>query len=272
MNTNFLKWLNTIALVFVLVVNMLANLLPIGVGNTGKISKMYPNLFTPSGMTFSIWGVIYFCMVAFVLYQWGIFDHGAHSEAIRNVIGPWFAISCLLNVGWIFAWHYNKIGISVFLMFALLLSLVMIMGRLALTGHDRWSFWMVGLGFDLYFGWIIAASIANVNVWLTSIGWQRFGLSEISWTIVLLLLGSVITYAVVLWSGRQLIGLPVIWAYAGILQRHISPQELNGEYPSVIIFTFVGIVIILMSIFIFSDRIGAMLYESRAQVLRSSKN
>lgn len=50
---------NVLAFVAVLVVNYLAVTLPIGGMTTGALSDLYPNLFTPAGITFSIRGIIY---------------------------------------------------------------------------------------------------------------------------------------------------------------------------------------------------------------------
>ena len=58
-----------IMFVAVLVINTLANTLPINNQTTGQISNQYPNLFQPSGMTFSIWGLIYLSLGAWIVYQ-----------------------------------------------------------------------------------------------------------------------------------------------------------------------------------------------------------
>lgn len=64
-----LKILNLISLIVVLIVNFMANYLPINGYNTGELSDMYPNLFVPAGITFSIWGLIYLVLAIFVIYQ-----------------------------------------------------------------------------------------------------------------------------------------------------------------------------------------------------------
>lgn len=48
---------------------------------------------------------------------------------------------------------------------------------------------------------------------------------------IVLLIGTGITGAVVIWGKNRIAALAVMWAYAGILIRHIS----TGEYPSIII-------------------------------------
>ncbi len=57
-----------------IIVNALANILPINDNNTGAVSNFYSNLFAPAPLTFSIWGVIYFLLAAYTLYQFGLFQ------------------------------------------------------------------------------------------------------------------------------------------------------------------------------------------------------
>ena len=60
---------NIVALVAVLVVNWLATSLPINGVTPGEISDSVPSLFTPAGYVFSIWGLIYMWLLAYVAYQ-----------------------------------------------------------------------------------------------------------------------------------------------------------------------------------------------------------
>ena len=67
-----MKYLNLIAFVFMITMNYLANALPLNGKTTGQLSDQYPNLFTPAGITFSIWGVIYLLLLVFIILQlWG---------------------------------------------------------------------------------------------------------------------------------------------------------------------------------------------------------
>ncbi len=60
---------NIVGLVFTLVINALANIIPINGVTTGNVSDNIPSLFTPAGYVFAIWGVIYFFLIAFAVYQ-----------------------------------------------------------------------------------------------------------------------------------------------------------------------------------------------------------
>ena len=61
--------LNIIFLIAVLIINYLANALPINNLNTGQISDKFGVLFKPAGYAFSIWGLIYLGLLVFVIYQ-----------------------------------------------------------------------------------------------------------------------------------------------------------------------------------------------------------
>jgi len=69
-NFSLLRWVNIIAYVLTVIINGLAGSTTlIGGVNTAAISDLYPTLITPAGFTFAIWGVIYFLLGVFVLYQ-----------------------------------------------------------------------------------------------------------------------------------------------------------------------------------------------------------
>ena len=55
------------AFIIMIVVNALANILPINGLNTGEVSAFYPNYFVPAGFTFSIWGIIYLLLAVYLL-------------------------------------------------------------------------------------------------------------------------------------------------------------------------------------------------------------
>lgn len=229
-----LQWINTISFAAMILVNALANLLPIGGNTTGQVSEAYPNLFTPAPVTFAIWGLIYLLMAVFVIYQWGIFDGGTASAKVREDIGLWFAVSCVLNIVWLLLWHNRMIGFSTFAIVLLLVSLILIQQRLGNVGGNLAQRMAAKSGFSLYFGWIIAATIANISVWLTQLDWNGFGLSADFWTPAVLLIGACIAFAVVVFGRNRIAGIAVMWAFGGILYKHLSPAYYNGAHPYVI--------------------------------------
>ena len=252
-----LKYLNFIFFVLMIVVNALANTIPLGKGNTGAISDNYPNLFTPAPITFSIWGVIYILVAFFILYQFGLFNNQI-AESLIKQIGIWFIISCILNIGWIFSWHYDMIWLSMVFMVVLLLSLIVITTNLSenaiLQSANANNLPLLAkicvYAFDIYLGWIVAATIANLSVLLVKSNWNRFGLSEEFWTVVVLIAGALIGMLFIFISRRYMSSLAIVWAYCGILIRHISPSGYSGAHPLIITIAIIGIFLILVSMLI----------------------
>lgn len=244
---NLLKWINTFAFLAMVGLNIAANTIPIGGNTTGEVSEAYPNLFTPAPITFAIWGVIYFLMLLFIVFQWGFIWNRSSSLAIRDEIGIAFTVSCIFNIAWIFAWHTNKIGLSTLLIVLLLLSLILITRRIGRTPNSLLTFLSVKLGFDIYFGWIIVATIANICVMLSKNNWNRFGLSEVFWTVLIIIVGALITSLVVFRDNRYFSGFAVIWAYVGIIIKHLSKTGYNGSYPLIILAAAIGIVTITIT-------------------------
>lgn len=248
MKNNLLKWINTIAFILMVVINALANILPIGIGNTGAVSEKYPNLFTPAPITFSIWGIIYLLMALFILYQWGLIGPKERSNKDVETIGIWFVASCIFNILWIFTWHFDIIWLSLIMMLGLIASLIIISTRISSTTRRGFSYLSVNVGFDIYLGWIIAATIANVSVFLVSINFDGFGISPVIWTSIVVMAGALIGTLPTLISKKWFATGAVIWAYAGILVNQISQNGLGGKYPAIIVFTIIGIVILAISI------------------------
>ena len=227
--------------------NYLANAWPINGLTTGAVSAAYPNLFAPAGATFSIWGLIYLLLGIFVLAHLGKASRLGPEEVLRQI--SWlFVLTCLLNAAWIFAWHYRLILLSVGLMLALLLSLIRIntaLRRPAAGGAPPPTSWLVRLPFSIYFGWITVATIANITVLLVSVGWNRCGLSEVVWTVVIILVGAAIGMAT-MWRNRDIAyGLTIVWAYGGIILKHSGEAGFAGAYPAVILAAAVAIAGIL---------------------------
>lgn len=222
--------MNAIGLLLVLVMNGLAEWLPLGGHTTGEISAQYPVLITPAGYAFSIWSVIYALLIGFVIYS---FTPSGSKNGSINVIGPFFFISCLLNSAWIAVWHYEKIVSSVFVMLALLLTIIVIYTRIKTPGGSSIEIsagerWFVQLPFSLYLGWISVATIVNIATALYASQWDGFGISETAWTIIMLTVAMVLAL-IVGWRYRDAAFVAVfIWAFVAIsVKQHNYPVIMN---------------------------------------------
>lgn len=246
MNTILLKISTLGAYIVMVTVNVLAIWLPIAGKQTGEVSDSYPNLFAPAGYAFSIWGLIYTLLGIYVVYQlWQ-----SKNEIVARV-NRLFIFNAFLNAAWIFTWHYDVIWFSVILMVGLLYTLIRTADILRDGKITEKENWLVRLPFSVYFGWITVATIANITVFLVSIGWNKFGLSENFWTIAILLVGAFIASWRTLKDRAIAYGLVPVWAYTAILYRHLAASGFAGKYPAVIgtvalcLLVFLGVIVFI---------------------------
>lgn len=242
------KVVTPLAFLGMVVVNSLANTLPIGGMTTGALSALYPNLFVPAGFTFSIWGVIYLLLGVFSVCQF--FGTQALEQTLHS-IRPLFLLTSLANAGWIFAWHYRLIGLSVLVMLVLLAALSLIHRRLHRQQlPDRRTFWCVGLPFRVYLGWISVATIANITAFLVYLRWEGFGLSGAFWFALMTLLAVILGTVMLLREGDFPFAGVILWALFGILVKRI---QTAAQTPLFLVPLF-GIVLLLTGMVLHSVR------------------
>jgi hypothetical protein len=222
------KYLNIILFVAMIVMNYLANALPLNNKTTGQLSDSFPNLFVPAGITFSIWGIIYLLLTGYCIVQFT----GSNQPTIAN-IGWLFGISCVLNALWIICWHYGKLPFSLIVMLGMLVSLIYI----NILIRDL-PLGIIKASFGIYLGWICIATIANVTALLVYYNWKGFGISEEIWTIIMISAGALIVSLTLFRLNNPFIGLSVIWAFIGIAIKR------QNDYHSIVIAAIIALVLV----------------------------
>jgi hypothetical protein len=240
-----------VAFLATVVVNALSAILPINGKDPGEISDQYPNLFVPSGLTFSIWGVIYILLGLFVIYGLvSAFRKNPDQEGFIGKIGILFFLSSAFNIGWIFFWHYGFVWVSLIMMVALFITLLSIYLRLGIgkTQARAAEKGMVHISFSVYLGWITIATIANATAFLVDIGWNGFGLSQQFWAVLVIAVGIFIGLAMLFSRSDIYYSLVIAWAILGILLKRLADTSTGAG--AVIIITIVGLALITLGIII----------------------
>lgn len=221
---------NIVAFLGVIVINYLAVSLPIGGMTTGALSDLYPNLFTPAGLTFSIRGLIYLTVFGFVIRQ--IVDlFKKNSLWITKKVGIRFLLSCVTNIGWIFAWHFQQVFLSVLIMIAFLVVLIVLASKVQL-GKKLWT-WkeklFVQVPFSLYLGWISVATIANISAWLVHIQRTMRGMTPIFRTILMITIATVLTLIALYKKYNVIFALVVVRAFIGIIIKTLGAEVIYSQ-------------------------------------------
>lgn len=233
-STFIYRWLSLVVFLAMVVVNILANAIPIGGQDTGEISAKYINLFTPAGITFSIWGAIYILLA--VGWIMNIFSKNETADAQIDKIGPWFMFSCILNILWILLWHYGQITISTIVIILLCINMFILLSRMNEHGVLYW-------GIGIYTGWISVASIASLFVLGNSWGFNGTSTFAQVIAIIAIIAASVILGMITSKLSCAPLGIAVLWALCGILVKHIT--DFKANYNLVITSVIIGIIIIV---------------------------
>lgn len=209
-----------------IIVNALANILPINGQNTGEISDRFSVFFVPAGYVFSIWGVIYLGLIAFAVFQaLPAQQNNPRINAARGAV----IFSGAANIAWIFLWHYEVFAGTLVAMGALLVSLIVIylkleIGRTAVSRAEHWS---ARVPFSIYLGWVSVATIANVSSVLNFYRWNGGPIAPEIWTIIMLATGVVLGVAMQLRHRDFAYGWVLVWAFAGIAIKHAATPTVS---------------------------------------------
>jgi len=239
---------NVLAVLAVLVVNGLANALPLNGLTTGEISDRFSVYFVPAGYVFSIWGLIYVGLIGFAIYQ--LLPSQRDNPRLRR-IGYLFVLSSLANIAWLFLWHYEIFVLTLVAMVVLLLSLIAIylrlnIGRVQVSAGEKW---LVHIPFSIYLGWITVATIANVTSVLDYLNWGGWGIRPEVWAIVMLAVGALLTAVVIFTRQDVAYTLVIAWAFIGIAVRHSGTRPVA---TAAIVATI--LVLVLLPVALLRDR------------------
>jgi hypothetical protein len=244
---------NTLAVIATIIVNALAVILPLNGKTTQELSDNLPNLFVPAGITFSIWSIIYIFLIIFMIYQILSLDKKQQYDTVYiEKIGGWFILASLANIIWIFLWHYELVTFSLLAMLILFFSLLMIylkldIGLSTVSLNERLA---VHTTISIYLGWITVATIANVTAVLVKLNVGELYLGQVTWTILVIVVATLISVLILLKRKDIAYNLVIIWALIGIVIKRSSTDPIYGIQTNISITAAIAIFIIILVMFV----------------------
>lgn len=207
-----------------ILMNILANALPLFGRGTGEVSARYPTLVTPAGYVFAIWGLIYIGLIAYSAAQ---FLRPLVDDPLPDRLAWPIIASNVANVAWLLLWHSLNIYLTVPVMLALLVSLIVAyrIARSNRPGHpsplERWA---VRVPLGLYLGWVSVATIANISSALVAADWGGWGVPESWWGVIILVVAASLAFAGLTRNGDGIFAGVFVWALVGIAAE--TPSSL----------------------------------------------
>ncbi|KAK1172517.1 hypothetical protein AOXY_G5118 [Acipenser oxyrinchus oxyrinchus] len=180
--------------------------------NTGNVSAKYETDITPSGWTFSIWGVIYSWQTLWFVYVFSGFcrrntDGWMYCEPAILPYGFYITwiINNIFNIIWLFLWdrEYMVAGVIILALIAFTNYIVLLFSYHGLNTYFAWlnkyykvDLWLIRIlvqnGVAVYTTWTTIATLLNFAVVLTYNGGVA---RETAGTVVL----SILLVEVILW-------------------------------------------------------------------------
>ncbi len=223
----------------------------LGLNNTmATVSAKYESVFTPAGVTFAIWGIIYISLFAFCIYHL-VQAFTQHKDQRVNQdlhkISWLFILNNVATSLWVFAWLSEMLWASVGLMLIQLLSLLLIHIRLEIYNPRRALFGKAFSQFPLsiYFAWICVATVANISALLVAIDWNGWGISPSNWTIILIGIITLLCLFMVYIRRNVSFAMVILWALYGIILKR---QQIDATlYADVISAAWTAFILIAVS-------------------------
>ncbi|MGZ8558661.1 MAG: hypothetical protein ACXWWC_10020 [Chitinophagaceae bacterium] len=215
--------------------------------DVGQVSDNYDSIFTPAGITFAIWGIIYAALLLFCIYHIVVayrhdVDHPANEDV--NRIGIWFILNNTGAAAWLLVWTNEMITASLGLIIFQLIALIIINLRIGIHNPLRSisSKFFTQFPLSIYFGWLTIATIANASIYFLASGWDGLGYGPIYWTRVVIGLAVFLTALVVFMRRNVFYGIVIIWALYGIILKRQS-ADVNA-HASIIKTAWIGLGIV----------------------------
>lgn len=235
--------LTLIAILAAFSINIWSNLAPANGVTIGEISnKVYQDvLITPANYAFAIWGLIYLSLISFAIYQ--ALPSQRHNPYLEQT-GYLLVASSIAQIAWVFLFQYQFVLSSLVAMLLIWLPLLTIYLRLgiAYTDVSRTDQRLIHFPISIYFAWISVATIVNFALTLYKFNWSGWGLSPLTWTVIMLAIATILAIAANLIREDTTFLLVVLWALIAIAVRHVD---------NLIIVTIAGGLAIVLLILLF---------------------
>lgn len=216
---NMLRVTVLISAIFMIVMNSVGSAY-IGT-QVGTLSDQYPTRVVAAGYAFAIWGIIFLGTLIYAIYQ---VRGAAPSGPFLDRLAPYAIFAFFLTGIWIPIFQLERFVASLVVMLLLLGTLALMYGLITqqetVVGLSAAETWIIKGPFSIFLGWITAATILNFSQTLTALGWGGFGLSEVTWAIVMLCAAGLIAGLTAYFGGGNLFYAgTLVWALVAVSQK-----------------------------------------------------
>lgn len=245
-----LRWIALFSLLANIFFNYYTNAFPLNGQTVGDVSNEYPTLFTPAGYAFSIWGLIYLTLLIYAVYQ--LLPDQRKNNIYERLSLPFIFIN-IFSILWLVLFIYEYMAVSTIAIIMMLICAIFLYGKSKeMTLSHKVSQW-VTIPFGLYLGWLSVATIANISILLSSIGWNEEMLGETTWAIIILTITFMLALFISWKFSDTIYPMVVVWAFFAIYVARI--QETQPVATAAIIYAvLLCIWVVLYGIWLYKNK------------------
>jgi translocator protein len=229
--------ISAVGLAAVLVMNWLANSLPLNDQQTGDVTDAYLVPFQPAGWVFgTIWPTIYALVAIYIVYS---FLPAGRRHSLIDRVSPFLLLANIANVSWLFAWHWERLVLALLLLLVLAAALAAIYVRIRTAGPEADDMsalqqLIVTAPFSVYLGWVSIASLANVQILMSEQGWDDILFTPDGWTVNFMVIGILLAGVIAFRWHDPIFPLVFAYAYTGIANRQWG-EDTNVGFVAVLL-------------------------------------
>ncbi|XP_004081121.1 uncharacterized protein LOC101165601 [Oryzias latipes] len=239
--------------------------------STSNVSNEFVTQITPSGWTFSIWGVIYMFLALDLLYILsGLFRKNTYgyvycSPAVlpHGFFGAW-CLNLAINTGWLFLWDRRIMpaALAFLILIALTNYAVIFFSCWGLSKYGAWlnkyhkvDLWLHRLliqnGVAIYATWTTIASLINLNIVLaydSGVSSSDASTTSLSILTVVLVVWFILENSVLDKHVRFILSIypVVIWALTGVYTKTYNPAAPTRN--NIFVVSLLGISCLLFAV------------------------
>jgi len=196
--------------------------------------------FVPAPYALAIWVPIDAGFLAFAVWQALPAQRlNPRAAAVR----PWLMLTVLLDTARFWLASHGHPGWVLPLMASMLVVAVVMQRALRDGQPGVGGEGLLRIPFSLYAGWLTFAVFMDLSTELTRVGWDGFGLSDVIWVLILIVVSSVVGLVLRFRLDDPVYGFALGWGYFGVLIQQ------QGS-PAIALFAGVAAGLFLMSLFV----------------------
>jgi hypothetical protein len=195
--------------------------------DTGTISNTVFGrvLLTPANYVFIVWALIYGGLMTLAVAQ--LLPAGRNNAHYARARVP-LLVNVSFNFAWLVAWGTLNTPLSLLLIIGQALSAYWIFrsleaNRAQLSGGAEG---FIQFASGAYVAWLTIATVLNAASVLVFYKWDGFGFSDANWTVIMMVIATLLGLLEVRALRNPAFGFVFTWAFAGIALRANQPSEV----------------------------------------------